>query len=279
MAAKKNNQANDIDMLVEYSKKVKSSCKPLEKLGIIEFRYARSFNDLTQFSISPNFQFVEEYYALDFHKIGSFNKHPTRYENSMVLWGDVPDSRPFTYARDRFDIGKGVTIVEKRHDGCEFYFIGGSVGNKNITTFLMNNISLLKRFISYFKSENKKTIEMASSYALPLYLPDDDPEEMAQNTNESCLMAESQNKIKEFLHATQSKQLYFNNKGHEVVLTKAESRCIALLLQGKSAEQTAQVLFNSRRTIEQHLDHVRAKLGCENKLQLIALLAKHCEIL
>ncbi len=271
-------QLNNIDKMTEASKKIHRSCSPLEKLGIIEFRYARSFNDLTQFSISPNFQFVEEYYALDFHKIGSFNKHPSRYKNSTMLWSDVDDSRPFLYARDRFSIGKGITLVEKRHDGCEFYFIGGSVDNKNITTFLMNHISLLRRFISYFKSENKKIIAEARHCGLPLYLPED-PKEIAINTNEDCLLAESQKKIDEFLHATQPKQLYFNNNGHEVVLTKAESRCLALLLQGKSAEQTAQLLFNSRRTIEQHLDRTRAKLGCENKLQLVALIAKHCEIL
>ncbi len=278
MKPEKDNQTNNIDMLVELSKKTLSSCAPLEKLGIIEFRYGFNFNNLSQFSLGSHVPWVEDYYALDFHKMGSFNQHPSRYESSIVLWSDVNDCRPFLYARDHFDIGKGLTIIEKCKKGCEFYFFGGAVDNPQITNFLVNNIPLLKRFISHFKSENKKIITQASDYCFPLYLPDD-PKEIELNTNATCLFAESQSKIDEFLQATKPKQLYLNTNSREVVLTKAECNCIALLLQGKSAEQTAQLLFNSRRTIEKHLDHVREKLDCENKIQLITLLAKQCHIL
>lgn len=265
--------ASIIDVLVEYSKKIQSSWVPLLHLGIIEFRYARSFNNLTQFSIGSNVPWVENYYHHEFHKMGSFNRHPAHYKSGVVLWGDIGDYRPFIYARDHHNIGKGITIVEKRTDGCEFYFFGGSVDNSNITSFLVSHIELLKRYIAFFKSENNDFIQKGRQFNLPLYLPENDTED------EQALKAQVQENIDNFLNATKPQNLYLHSNGHEVVLTKAESKCIALLLEGKTANETAEMLFISRRTIEKHLEHIREKLNCHNKLQLMTLLAKYAHIL
>lgn len=271
-------QRNDIDVLIELSKKAHAFFKPLAQLGIIDFQFARSFYDRTQFNLGSNFPWLEDYYHQEFHKIGSFNKHPARYESGIYIWNDVGDRRLFQFARDHHDIGGGITIAEKQPDGCAFYFIGGTVDDRNITNFLVNNIGLLKKYIAYFQSENRTIIASASQHRVSLSLPDD-PENVASNSDESCLLAESQTKIEAFLKVIQPKHIYLTKDNREIMLTKAECRCLSLLLRGKTAEETATALFISKRTVEKHLERVREKLDCHNKLQLITLLARHCHLL
>ena len=54
-------------------------------------------------------------------------------------------------------------------------------------------------------------------------------------------------------------------------LTKREQECLLLFLNGYTAKETAQVLNLSYRTIEEHLEKLKVKLGCRYKRNLHAL--------
>lgn len=52
-------------------------------------------------------------------------------------------------------------------------------------------------------------------------------------------------------------------------LSKRELECLFLLLRGQTAQQTADILKLSRRTIESYLDNIKTKFGCFNKSELL----------
>jgi DNA-binding CsgD family transcriptional regulator len=52
-------------------------------------------------------------------------------------------------------------------------------------------------------------------------------------------------------------------------LSKRELECLFLLLRGQTAQQTANVLQLSRRTIESYLNNMKNKFGCFNKSELL----------
>lgn len=54
-------------------------------------------------------------------------------------------------------------------------------------------------------------------------------------------------------------------------LTIREHQVLAFLVEGLSAKEIAISLGIAPRTVECHIDHLRAKMHCRNRAQLIAL--------
>jgi len=52
-------------------------------------------------------------------------------------------------------------------------------------------------------------------------------------------------------------------------LTKRERQCLKLTAQGLSAKEIAAKLFLSKLTVENHLDNIKAKFFCKNKIELL----------
>ncbi len=57
-------------------------------------------------------------------------------------------------------------------------------------------------------------------------------------------------------------------------LTPRELDCVYQLLLGKTSVEIAHALALSPRTAESHLDHIKNKLGCFKKSELIGVLIK-----
>ena len=55
------------------------------------------------------------------------------------------------------------------------------------------------------------------------------------------------------------------------LLTKAENKCKEYYLAGYTAQETADALKRSRRTIEAHFEHIRNKLNIRSKRELFKL--------
>jgi DNA-binding CsgD family transcriptional regulator len=52
-------------------------------------------------------------------------------------------------------------------------------------------------------------------------------------------------------------------------LSKRELECLFLQLRGKTVKQIAEILDLSKRTVESYIDNLKAKLGCQNKAELL----------
>ena len=58
------------------------------------------------------------------------------------------------------------------------------------------------------------------------------------------------------------------------ILSKREKQCAKQLVVGKTAQQTADVLFISRRTVEKHIENIKIKFNCSRKVDLVKLLVE-----
>lgn len=54
-------------------------------------------------------------------------------------------------------------------------------------------------------------------------------------------------------------------------LTPREKECLSLQIRGKTAKETAALLFISPRTVEYHFDNVKSKFDCKSKKELFAM--------
>lgn len=52
-------------------------------------------------------------------------------------------------------------------------------------------------------------------------------------------------------------------------LSKRELECLFLQLRGKTVKQIAEILNLSKRTAESYIDNIKAKMGCQNKAELL----------
>jgi DNA-binding CsgD family transcriptional regulator len=67
---------------------------------------------------------------------------------------------------------------------------------------------------------------------------------------------------------------YLNvNETHEVPkLTKREQECLQHLMSGKSAKISGDEMGISSRTVEFHINNIKAKIGCRTKLEVLNIL-------
>lgn len=70
-----------------------------------------------------------------------------------------------------------------------------------------------------------------------------------------------------FLHETINNNL--------APLSKREKECAHYLIKGMSTKEMAMVLKVSPRTIESHIDHIKTKLNCNTRLQIISKSLEH----
>jgi len=66
-----------------------------------------------------------------------------------------------------------------------------------------------------------------------------------------------------------AKDYQLDENANPLDLSKRELECLFLMLRGRTAQQTANVLQLSRRTVESYLDNMKNKFGCLNKSELL----------
>ena len=66
-----------------------------------------------------------------------------------------------------------------------------------------------------------------------------------------------------------------HNTANDFNLTNREHACLLHLLRGRTAKETAEALFISKRTVEKHIDHIRAKFKVTTKSQLYDKAVEH----
>lgn len=69
--------------------------------------------------------------------------------------------------------------------------------------------------------------------------------------------------------------VHYLNKDIMNGLSKREAECFFYLIRGKSAKCISKILGISHRTVETHIDHLKLKLRCKNKYELIESAIKY----
>ena len=66
-----------------------------------------------------------------------------------------------------------------------------------------------------------------------------------------------------------------NDHENKYELTNREYECVFLLIRGKSAKEIGTLLSLSKRTIESYIEHIKNKMDCKNKAEILVKAMLH----
>lgn len=245
-------------------------CAPLNKLGITSFNYVRTYDDGSQVNLSNIPEWLEYFYKNEFYHIGAFEDHPSNYQDGFSLWPQLSGQKIFSDARDYFNIDHGITIVERHHDYCEFYYFGTTVNNQAIITFYLNNLDLLKRFTFYFKDRADNIIRKAEKDKI--YIPNHFEEYKESERKTNPLMTQLRN---EFLNEIPIKNIRLSGEYEGEIISDKQVGWIIYYIEGKTAKEIAKILGLSYRTVEGNIERLKIRLNCKTKSELVDCLIKN----
>ena len=264
-------------------KKIRNLCKPLKLINLTYFLYVKRFNNNREVFLTNNQPWSKYFYENDLYEIDEFSLNSDHYQDGLYLWSTLPCQKIFKYAR-LFNIDYGFTIVEKNKNFTEYWHFG-CPANKSPTNLnsALNNMDLIRRFMSFFKCHSHEILLKVgiNIAALPLA----NSHEYQKTREKNSLLGKELDGADEdvqlndvvreqFMHETNTNRYYLMLNGIEHYLTRKEMLCLEYLKQGMAANEIAEIMSVSKRTVETHIDNIKAKTECHKQFQLGYLLAK-----
>ncbi|OGT09032.1 MAG: hypothetical protein A2X78_01935 [Gammaproteobacteria bacterium GWE2_37_16] len=266
------------DLLNKYqiilSEDISSICNPLTEFGITFFHYMQRFNDNSRIHISNVPEWVEHFYQQDFHLLGVLQGKNDNYpQEGCFLWSTLKNQDIYQDCREYFNIDHGITIIKKQPKSIEFFHFGTSRDKPGIENFYLTNLDILYRFIIYFKDSANPLLEKARKNRIHIPNYNNNPDILDLSIvfgTDSFGNKLKQKAIAEF----KIKKYALNLDNEKVIFSKREVDCLLGMLEGKQASEIGRKLYISKRTVETHLDHIRQKLNCKDKSELIKILMR-----
>jgi DNA-binding CsgD family transcriptional regulator len=257
-------------------------CKPLKSLGITFFNYIKNYQDGSQITLANAAYWIRHFYDHKLYTIGTYENNPDDYYSGYGLWSTLVHETISEHARN-LNIDHGITLIQKCKGNSEFYCFGTTRENDKIVNFYLNNIDLLQRFVFYFKDKAAHLINLAEKDKNRIMIPNHYENKLdipIITRFGKSLSYFSQKLRKEFIKNTKISHytIAIKNLGN-IKITGKELECIAYLLQDKTVNAISAYLAVSPRTVEDHLNHLKTKLGCRNKTELKKRLAEYFDFL
>lgn len=251
----------------KYHKQMLKVTEPLRlQFGITYFCYQHVSNDGAWTILGNNPDWLMHSAENKFYLIDPSLVNPQHYQSGVILADTHPhpefQNTMNKHALDLFDLAHCLAIIEKTADGCDYYFLSAPKKHTGIYNIYLNKLSLLqKQFPSYFKQELHKQLHDINNYAVDLKLLKNDRYFSTDNVLSIPNTSENNFEIPSAEISTCIKP----------TLTMREKQCIRLYQMGKTAKETARILNISHRTVEQHFEHIKEKIGCYFKRELLAI--------
>ena len=249
---------------------IEQICTPLKLLGITYFHYVKLYPNGSTVQLINRALHLRDFYAKGLYLCGRF-EYPNQHHVPGYVLSSTLDSAAqqiFSYAREYHDIDHVLTISKKNQENWGFYHFGGPKNFFSLPSFYLSNLDLLERFILYFHEKAEKIIIQASKQRI--YHPTNASTKNSLTTLPPLDPLEKQNTIRQqFLEQLAMEKFSLIDYGQKIVLTKRETDCLREWFKGYPAREIAQKLAVSPRTVETHIMHVKDKLQCNTKTQLI----------
>lgn len=245
----------------QYSRKLKKLTEPLlKKFGITYFA-RQSVNHQGHWEILGNLPDWLEYSASkQFYEVDPSLLHPDHYKPGLIV--NSSQTAP-TFLKEMartalelYDIENTLCILEKNKVGCEWYFFSASAKNTGIINTYIANIHSIFKYIKYFKQEAQSLLNQNLEFSLELSQLKNEPFHSNRNVLELTPT--------EILRTDTIKWQGKNISGRE-------RDCLKSLLRGKTVKETAKLLNISNRTVEEYLNRLKQKVGCQYNRELIGL--------
>lgn len=243
---------------------------PLKKFGITYFSLSIIDHEASLSGFCNNSKFIKEYLANKYYNIDLFKNLEEQINHNKthtyVLWDNIKGNKTFDeFYREvhQHNVSHGFTIVEN-HANCQYIFTFGSTTNNHaINEFYYNNLDILHAFIAYFKSViyQDKSLKQVLNAKFKLEFAND------YQVLDPSMMDQLQVKVfdNNFLRIN---KFLLNTIDNRSSLTKHELACLYWLRQGKTVSEISELVFRSRRTIEEHVANIKRKMHCRTLLQV-----------
>jgi DNA-binding CsgD family transcriptional regulator len=249
------------DITLNYWEEVNKFCLPLRQFGINFFNYLKVYNDGSIADLN-NAPLMTEYFYYKSKLYQSFSPIADRvsFEQGFILGSSFSKQDIFNIMRDSFDIDNVIFFITKQKDATSFWQFGSNAGNKKIVNFYLNNIELLKIFVTYFKDQNEKLLKQCDANKYKIVSIDNKVQYFSDDSLYPYINDDVATIISQF-------KRYQTKSPH---LTQRELECLKLCLKGKTAKEIAQIMDISYRTVESHIVNMKKKLSCKKLSQLTA---------
>lgn len=257
---------------------VNEICKPLfDFYNITHFGYIRVYKDGSQACLNTHPTLLKHVLDADFADSTNYNPELTQPASSVILWKDGGTFLPkksrlliekkIFDSKEYFNVNDGIAIVEGHKDYYDAFNFATNKENSSIVDFYFNNFDILKLFILYFKDKAQKLMNKA--HANKIVLPWLHNNDVKKNFHQDEI--KKRNQKEEFLKRITPKRFFLGGRYSHIFLTLKQLQCLILLATNHTAKQAAKRLNVSPRTIEYHINIMKAKLECDNLNNLIQI--------
>jgi DNA-binding CsgD family transcriptional regulator len=259
----------------KHANRIQKTTQPLQDhFGIGYFTYHKIDNSGKYTVLVDRPEWAEHYVSEQIYLNDPYLRHPSVYKSgfSLIESHGTEEYKEIVLKAGKsvLDMDMGAILIQKNKDSVEFFGFSGNKKNSSLQSLYLNRPQVLKSFASHFKTElqpilNKMELEAGSLVDLKgkdffcdeLIVPDIDPTTLLAYYRDLGIKLEP-DKVKK--------------------LSKRERQCLKLLIEEKSAKETALLLSLSPRTVESYFENIKCKLSCLNKSELMKLARQFDEL-
>jgi DNA-binding CsgD family transcriptional regulator len=259
--------------IAKYSNQIRKTTQPLrDHFGIRYFTYHRVDNAGKYTVLVDRPDWAEHYVSEQIFRQDPYLRHPSVYQSGICLidsHGSNQYKEVITKAgKEVLKMDLGAMFIQKHASCVEFFGFAAHKESSSLQDLYLNHPRLLKSFGAYFKKE-----------LAPI---------LTQMEQEAGSLIDL--KGEDFFHdqliypdrSVVTRLAYYRDLGMTQELkafeklSKRERQCLRLLIENKSAKETALTLGLSRRTVESYFESIKHKLSCWSKRDVLDI-AKRCE--
>lgn len=274
-------QIDAIKQMITLSSDLDEYCYPLKELGIHLFNVMINYDDNRQVYLCNNSLWVRDYYQHELYQSSLYDNNPSLFlQDEYSLWAEYSDQPIMQFGLTNYDNRYGITVSHRREHYSAFYFFAGATNQHHLPQFFINNFSFLERFIDGFLHKKQHLIQAASAVGLQRHEKNSHSpwgeatvrllQEQQQSLKNRCNFISQENPGAERIDSPLFRSL-----------TSRQKQVLYGLTQGYSAQEIANQLYISRRTVERHFCLLKNKFPNYSAIELILelLSAKPSELL
>lgn len=244
-----------------YTEKIKEICDPLfGQTEVNLFTYSRVYIDGSRAELWSDSQallysflerkYISDIYTPDLYEVGErYVFLPTKILNFPKLI-KIKYSEQLNDLKRIYGYDNCFLVINRNTKFCEYFIFYTPITCIDGINYYINHLTEIENFISSFQFKSEKLIKYVDRNRIIKPWRN-----FSFQTTSDCDNA------------------YFDNFNTSF-LTNREIQTAKLMLQGKTARESACLLGLSLRTVESYIDNIKNKFGCNRKSELILKLAK-----
>jgi DNA-binding CsgD family transcriptional regulator len=259
----------------KHTNRIRKTTQPLhDHFGIGYFTYHKIDNTGKYTVLVDRPEWAEHYVSEQIYLNDPYLRHPSVYKSGISLieshGTDEYKEIVLQAGKNVLDMDMGAILIQKNEGSVEFFGFSGNKKNSLLQGLYLNRPQVLKSFANHFKTELKPILTQMEQeagslvdlkgkdfFCDELIVPDIDPKMLLAYYRDLGIKVEHSNAKK---------------------LSNRERQCLKLLIEEKSAKETAIILNLSTRTVESYFENIKCKLSCWNKSELLKLARQFDEL-